>query len=129
MNKPLWQPTEDKKKNSLLMDFCKFVELNPKSFYSVWKWSVENPKIFWSKFWDFSKIIGDKGKEIINFNEVFNKTRFFQDSKLNYSENILKSFSRPLVYFVICSFVTSLNKPSKFSKVFFDLCLQHIRGQ
>ena len=90
MNKPLWQPTEDKKKNSLLMDFCKFVELNPKSFYSVWKWSVENPKIFWSKFWDFSKIIGDKGKEIINFNEVFNKTRFFQDSKLNYSENILK---------------------------------------
>ena len=90
MNKPLWQPTEDKKKNSLLMDFCKFVELNPKSFTSVWKWSVENPKIFWSKFWDFSKIIGDKGKEIINFNEVFNKTRFFQDSKLNYSENILK---------------------------------------
>ena len=72
------------------MDFCKFVELNPKSFNSVWKWSVENPKIFWSKFWDFSKIIGDKGKEIINFNEVFNKTKFFQDSKLNYSENILK---------------------------------------
>ena len=90
MDRPLWQPTEEKKKNSLLMDFCKFVELNPKSFNSVWKWSVENPKIFWSKFWDFSKIIGDKGKEIINFNEVFNKTKFFQDSKLNYSENILK---------------------------------------
>ena len=90
MNKPLWQPSTDKRENSLLMDFCKFVELNPKSFNSVWKWSVENPKIFWSKFWDFSKIIGDKGKEIINFNEVFNKTKFFQDSKLNYSENILK---------------------------------------
>ena len=51
---------------------------------------LKTPKIFWSKFWDFSKIIGDKGKEIINFNEVFNRTRFFQDSKLNYSENILK---------------------------------------
>ena len=81
MNKPLWQPSTDKRENSLLMDFCKFVELNPKSFNSVWKWSVENPKIFWSKFWDFSKIIGDKGKEIINFNEVFNKTRFFQGLK------------------------------------------------
>ena len=90
MNKPLWKPPSHKRENSLLMDFCKFVELNPKSFNSVWKWSVENPKIFWSKFWDFSKIIGDKGKEIINFNEVFNRTRFFQDSKLNYSENILK---------------------------------------
>ena len=32
MNKPLWQPTEDIKNNSLLMDFCKFVKLNPKSF-------------------------------------------------------------------------------------------------
>ena len=96
MNKPLWQPSSDKRENSLLMDFCKFVELNPKSFNSVWKWSVENPKIFWSKFWDFSKIIGDKGKEIINFNEVFNRTRFFQDSKLNYSENILKKKSNEI---------------------------------
>ena len=96
MNKPLWQPSTDKRENSLLMDFCKFVELNPKSFNSVWKWSVENPKIFWSKFWDFSKIIGDKGKEIINFNEVFNRTRFFQDSKLNYSENILKKKSNEI---------------------------------
>ena len=96
MNKPLWQPSTDRRENSLLMDFCKFVELNPKSFNSVWKWSVENPKIFWSKFWDFSKIIGDKGKEIINFNEVFNRTRFFQDSKLNYSENILKKKSNEI---------------------------------
>ena len=89
MNKPLWQPTEDKKKNSLLMDFCKFVELNPKSFNSVWKWSVENPKIFWSKFWDFSRIIGDKGKIVIQKNKRFHKNVFFPASKINYAENIL----------------------------------------
>ena len=90
MNKPLWRPSTKRKENSLLMKFSKFVDLKPKSFNDLWKWSIENPKIFWSKFWDFSKIIGDKGKEIIKVDKIFNKTRFFPDSKLNYAENILK---------------------------------------
>jgi acetoacetyl-CoA synthetase len=59
----------------------------------LWKWSVDHPEEFWSKFWDYSKIIGDKGKEIIKYNKIFNKTNFFPDSKLNYSENILKKKS------------------------------------
>ncbi len=90
MNKPLWQPSKDRRENSLLMDFCKFVNLKPKSFKDVWIWSIENPQTFWSKFWDFSKIIGSKGNEIIKYDKIFNKTRFFQDSKINYSENILR---------------------------------------
>ncbi len=90
MNKPLWKPSLNEKENSLLMEFSKFVGLQPKSFNDIWKWSVKNPKIFWSKFWDYSKIIGDKGKKIINTNEIFNETKFFPDSKLNYAENILK---------------------------------------
>ena len=56
----------------------------------MWKWTVDHPEEFWSKFWDYSKIIGDKGKEIIKYNKIFNKTKFFPDSKLNYAENILK---------------------------------------
>ncbi len=90
MNKPLWQPSKDRRENSLLMDFCKFVNLKPKSFKDVWIWSIENPQKFWSKFWDFSKIIGSKGNDIIKYDKIFNKTRFFQDSKINYSENILR---------------------------------------
>ncbi len=94
MNTPLWKPTKQKKEDSLLNDFLKFINLkNLNNFKDVWKWSVENPEIFWSKFWDYSKIIGDKGKEIILKDKVFNKTKFFFDSKLNYSENILKKKS------------------------------------
>ena len=91
MNKYLWKPSEEKVENSLLEEFSKYANFNSnKNFLNYWKWSVENPEIFWSKFWDFSKIIGDKGKEIIRKNKVFNKTKFFPDSKINYSENILK---------------------------------------
>ncbi len=94
MEKFLWEPSSNRKEESLLEDFSKFI--NHKSNYNfktLWKWSVDHPEEFWSKFWDYSKIIGDKGKEIIKYNKIFNKTKFFPDSKLNYAENILKKKS------------------------------------
>ncbi|MBD1172286.1 acetoacetate--CoA ligase [Pelagibacterales bacterium SAG-MED05] len=94
MNTPLWKLNKQKKEDSLLKDFSKFINLkNSNNFKDLWKWSVENPDVFWSKFWDYSQIIGNKGKEIILKDKVFNKTKFFYDSKLNYSENILKKKS------------------------------------
>jgi len=87
----LWQPSKKKKEDSLLEDFSKFVNFKSNyNFKTFWKWTVDHPEEFWSKFWDYSKIIGDKGKEIIKYNKIFNETKFFPDSKLNYTENILK---------------------------------------
>jgi acetoacetyl-CoA synthetase len=91
MNKSLWKPSEQKKQDSLLEDFSKFVNFDSNhNFKSLWEWSVKNKEEFWSKFWDYSKIIGDKGKEVIRKNKIFNETKFFPDSKINYAENILK---------------------------------------
>jgi acetoacetyl-CoA synthetase len=87
----LWEPSRKKKEDSLLEDFSKFVNFKSNyNFKTFWKWTVDHPEEFWSKFWDYSKIIGDKGKEIIKYSKIFNKTKFFPDSKLNYAENILK---------------------------------------
>ncbi|MBD1150009.1 acetoacetate--CoA ligase [Pelagibacterales bacterium SAG-MED29] len=94
MNTSLWKPSNQKKEDSLLRDFSKFINFKTSNnFKDLWKWSIENPQIFWSKFWDYSKIIGEKGKETILKDKVFNKTKFFSDSRLNYSENILKKRS------------------------------------
>ncbi len=91
MNKPLWQPSQKLKQESILQDFCKFIDFKSSdSFKELWQWSVKNPEEFWSKFWDYSKIIGEKGSEIIKKDKIFNKSKFFPDSKLNYAENILK---------------------------------------
>ena len=91
MKTSLWKPTDKIKEESLLKDFSNFIHLKSSfNFKDLWKWSVENPEIFWSKFWDYSKIIGEKGREVILKDDIFNKTKFFPDSKLNYSENILK---------------------------------------
>ncbi len=94
MEKFLWEPSVKRKKESLLEDFSKYINIKSNyNFKNLWKWSVDHPEEFWSKFWDYSKIIGDKGKEIIKYNKIFNRTNFFPDSKLNYSENILKKKS------------------------------------
>ncbi len=91
MNKPLWRTPKQRVKDSNLSSFLKFINFKEDNdFRKIWKWSVSNPKIFWSKFWDYSKIIGQKGKEIIREDKVFNKTIFFPDSRINYAENILK---------------------------------------
>ena len=91
MDKLLWQPSEKLKDNSLLNDFCRFINFKSSNdFKKIWKWSIDKPDEFWSKFWDYSKIIGNKGSKVIQKNKVFNKTKFFSDSKLNYTENILK---------------------------------------
>ena len=97
MEKLLWESSSKRKEESLLKDFSKFINLKSNyNFNNLWKWSVDHPEEFWSKFWDYSKIIGDKGKEIIKYNKIFNKTKFFPDSKLNYAENILKKKSAEL---------------------------------
>ncbi len=97
MEKFLWEPPGVRKKESLLEDFSKYINIKSNYNYkNLWKWSVDHPAEFWSKFWDYSKIIGDKGKQIIRYNKIFNKTKFFPDSKLNYSENILKKRSPEL---------------------------------
>ncbi len=97
MNKPLWQPSKKLKQDSILQDFCNYINFKSSSnFKELWQWSVKNPEEFWSKFWDYSKIIGDKGSVIIQKDKAFNKSKFFPDSKLNYAENILKKKSNDI---------------------------------
>ena len=92
--KYLWKPSSKLVKNSILNQFTKNIDVKfEKNFKKLWLWSIENPEKFWSKFWDFSKIIGDKGNKIIVKDKVFNKSKFFPDSRLNYAENILKKRS------------------------------------
>ena len=97
MNKPLWQPSKKLKQDSILQDFCNYINFKYSSnFKELWQWSVKNPEEFWSKFWDYSKIIGDKGSVIIQKDKDFKKSKFFPGSKLNYAENILKKKSNDI---------------------------------
>ena len=90
----LWSANEDKKKESNLDFFCKHLDQKKllkykQDFKYLWRWSVNNPEIFWSEIWNFTKIKGIKGKKILKKNKIFYKNLFFPDSRLNYAENLL----------------------------------------
>ena len=68
----LWKPSTKLAERSKLNEFTKYIgkDFNY-DFKNLWEWSVKNPEIFWSKFWDFSKIVGDKGDEVIRKDKIF----------------------------------------------------------
>ena len=79
MEKFLWEPSGKRKKESLLEDFSKYINIKSNyNFKNLWKWSVDHPEEFWSKFWDYSKIIGDKGKKQLNLIKYLIRLNFFQ---------------------------------------------------
>ena len=94
MGKKLWQPSPIEKKNSNLFDFENYIskKVNKKfnkNFKNILNWSIKNSPEFWSRFWDFSKIIGTKGKKNFKKSKIFYKNLFLPGSKLNFSENLL----------------------------------------
>ena len=89
VSKLLWSPKRDDtninkfqiKNSKYLKDF---------TYKSLHEWSVHNKKEFWSSFWDFSNIIGEKKGPIIENEKNFIKSKFFKNCELNFTENIIQ---------------------------------------
>ena len=87
-NLKLWSPTNFE--NNLE----KFInslgnKLKNSSYDELHKWSITNKDTFWNKIWDFTKIKGIKKGVTFKSHSDFIKTKFFEDSELNYTENCL----------------------------------------
>ena len=91
----LWKINETKLKKTNLALYSDFIKKKYKinsdnDFNEIWKWSVNNPKIFWKSIWDFTKVRGDLGKVLLQESNIFHKNRFFPDTTLSYAKNLLK---------------------------------------
>jgi len=91
----LWNINKEKRKKTNLALYSNFIKKKYKvnsgnDFNKIWKWSVDNPKIFWKSIWDFTKVKGELGNILLQKSDVFFKNKFFTDTKLNYAENLLK---------------------------------------
>ena len=91
----IWKLKSVKIKKTNLFLYSNFIKKNLRidhhnNFNDIWRWSVENPKIFWKSIWHFTKVKGVLGNKLLKKSKVFYKNKFFPDSKLNYAENLLK---------------------------------------
>jgi acetoacetyl-CoA synthetase len=85
---PLWTPAHPEK--TQLAAFMKAQGAPGLDYDSFWRWSVENPEIFWNAVWDFAGVIGDKGGVALKDGHKMPGAQFFPDAKINYAENLLK---------------------------------------
>jgi acetoacetyl-CoA synthetase len=53
------------------------------------EWSVREAPAFWAAMWKFSGIIGDRGLSILTHGAQMPGARWFEDSHINYAENLL----------------------------------------
>ena len=91
----LWKIKKEKLNKTNLALYSNFIYKNYKikhnnDFNKIWKWSVDNPEIFWKSIWDFTKVKGRMGNILLQESNIFFKNKFFPDTKLNYAENLLK---------------------------------------
>ena len=91
----LWRINKEKLNKTNLTLYSNFIKINYKidsgnDFNKIWKWSVDNPKIFWKSIWDFTKVKGDLGNILLKESDIFYNNKFFPDARLNYAKNLLK---------------------------------------
>ena len=78
MNSPIWIPSNEKIKNSLMYKFMKEYSADFNSYFDLHSWSINNLEDFWANFWRFSDIKYSK-----NYNNEQSLSPFFQ-THLNY---------------------------------------------
>ncbi len=93
MNKNLWKASNKLIKNSNLYSFEKYISKNlnykfSKFYPKLLKWSIKNKQEFWSSVWDYCKVKGIKKNNFI-FKKELIKNKFFVNSKLNFTQNLL----------------------------------------
>jgi len=94
MESYIWKINKEKLKETNLAKYSDFLKANYKinsnnDFSKIWRWSVENPQIFWKSIWDFTKVKGEIGNTLFKESSIFYKNRFFPEAKLSYAQNIL----------------------------------------
>ena len=94
MGKKLWEASKNKKTNSNLYAYEKFIskKFNLKldhNYNKILNWSIKNSGKFWSSVWDFCKIKGIKSNIELIVSKIFYKNFFLPKSKLNFAENLI----------------------------------------
>ena len=92
-SKILWKAKKLKKNKSNLFKYEKFLSSKynfkiTQNYKNLLRWSIKNPKKFWSSIWDFTGAKGVKSEKFEK-SKIFYKNKFLKNSKLNFAENLL----------------------------------------
>ena len=95
MEKPLWEPSEERKNRANITRFIGVVNekygLEIDSYTQLWNWSIESIPDFWATMWEFGEIKASRGyDEVVDDLSKFPGAKWFGGARLNFAENLLR---------------------------------------
>ena len=94
MSQPLWRPEKTRAAQTTLAAFSGWMSSRAGKAFSDYddlhNHSTQSPGEFWSAFWDFAEVKGDKGAPpFLVDGDKMPGARFFPQARLNFAENLL----------------------------------------
>ena len=93
MDRPLWQPAEDRIAATNMERFRRYVNRTHgrdiADYAGLHAFSIGHLDEFWAAVWDFCAVKGERGERIVEDADRMPGARFFPDARLNFAENLL----------------------------------------
>ncbi len=95
MAKRLWEPSEERVKNTNMYRFMHFINetysQNFDEYTDLYQWSIDNIPDFWAAMWKFGDIIASKPyDQVVDDLSKMPGAKWFSGARLNFSENLLR---------------------------------------
>ena len=95
MSKILWQPSEERIRQSNMYRFIRFVNdrfgLQIDDYPGLYQWSVTNIADFWAAIWDFAEIKCSRSFDrVVDATDRMPGNNWFEGARLNFAENLLR---------------------------------------
>jgi len=132
MGKLLWEPSEERIKNSNIYKFMGMVNekhnQNFVDYAGLYQWSVDHIPEFWAAMWDFAGIkASEPYTEVVNDLTRMPGAKWFEGARLNFAENLLryrddhvalisKAESRDTVYMTYAELYDEVSKMAQYLK-------------
>lgn len=100
---PLWEPSEETRRNANITRFIELVNTRYGKGFSTYRelyqWSVDDIPAFWAAMWDFAEIKASrKYDKVVEDLSVFPGTKWFPGARLNFAENLLRYRDQRLAF-------------------------------
>jgi acetoacetyl-CoA synthetase len=90
----LWTPTAETIKGTQTARYQEWLAARgvPTSSYDeLWRWSTDNPGVFWDSLWDYFGVLGERGSGPALEAGTMPDVRWFPGATLNYARNMLRT--------------------------------------
>ena len=93
-SRSLWTPSPERIRDSRVSAFISEANarfgLSLADYSSLYAWSIAERADFWRLLWDFCGVRGDPGSTVVLHADRMPGARWFPESRLNFSENLLR---------------------------------------